>query len=241
LKDKSDRRLFARSRSSLPWKRFSYFAHILNSGRYTYKFGDGPYLDLKSDEEDENYENADYTRHFARNLVGYSSKHYKWWNRILNSGAYTYSFGDYLEKNPENEVKSADFQQMFKNFHFGASRQSLEHLKLANYLHILNSGLLTYSFGDESYPTLTGDKINENYEKIDNNIDDLMPKYDSEKFVMEKCQTQLTNEKTACETRVNTLISKNKFQIKEYLKIVKQVKVLGEKAEKIYNSLKNKN
>ena len=72
-------------------------------------------------------------------------------------------------------------------------------------------------------------------------IDDLMPKYDSEKLVMEKCQTQLTNEKAACETRVNTLISKNKFQIKEYLKIVKQVKVLGEKAEKIYNSLKNKN
>ena len=66
-----------------------------------------------------------------------------------------------------------------------------------------------------------------------------MSENDSEKVAMEKCKLQLTSEKTACETRVNRLISKNKHLIKEYFKLVKQVKVLGEKAEKNYNSLKN--
>ena len=70
-------------------------------------------------------------------------------------------------------------------------------------------------------------------------IDNSMSKFDSEKVAMEKCQLQLTSEKAACETRVNNLILKNKHLIKEYFKLVKQVKVLGEKAKNIYNSLKN--
>merc|ERR1719489_729843 len=124
-----------------------------------------------------------------------------------DSGRHTYSYRDNGDNTNDDYVKT----EKLKIYHYyGTSRQSLERSKLAHLLHILNSGQHTYSFGDKSYPSLDEDKLEESYEKLVNDDDNSMSKFDSEKVAMEKCQLQLTNEKAACETRVNNLILKNK-------------------------------
>merc|ERR1719427_1670544 len=98
---------YARNLVAFPTSKINWYRHILNSGTNTYSFGDylNDNLNKKtkvdeSAEKDEMLKRLDFhRRRCSRCMMGLHKSKIAWYRHVLNSGAYTYSFGDYLKNN----------------------------------------------------------------------------------------------------------------------------------------------
>ena len=65
----------------------------------------------------------------------------------------------------------------------------------------------------------------------------MVSRYNSAKISWQKCKMQLTKEEPTCETKLKMLAFTSKSILKDYTRIIHEVKVLHIKARKVYNSL----
>merc|ERR1712070_400340 len=180
-----------------------------------------------------NYEELNRGFHeMATNLISLSANQLAWYRKILNTGGYTYSFGDYLKdslkkQTKDNELLSQDYFRRGKYKQRKHRRKSKPHSNLGKCRNKVGAQRIENSkIQNKEYGGLNKQEIYE-----------LMKRYNTAKLTLQKCEKERSIERPACNTKLKSMVSASKAQLNEYSQLFKEVQSLQGKNNTIIESI----